>query len=120
MIIGVTLENEKGLDGNVCAHFGQCANFLIAEMDNGKITSSKVVPNNAVHGGGGCLAVDEILKHNITHVISGGMGMGAQQKFADKGIPIHGFIGKVNDALESFTKNMLGGIAPCTDHGDHH
>ena len=118
MKIGITLEDEKGFDGNVCMHFGQCKYFLIADVDGGKVTSSKVVPNNAVHGGGGCVAVDEILKHNITHVISGGMGMGAQQKFFAAKVNIFGCTGKVQDAVDKLLKNELSGISACKDHGD--
>ncbi len=116
MKIGVTLQNSSGLDGAVCPHFGQCSHFLIAEIDNGKISGTKVVSNTAQHGGGGCTAVDEILKYGVTHVISGGMGMGAQQKFKQNGISIFGYNGKVSDAIDSLLKNALGGIDACS-HG---
>ncbi|MFA5367081.1 MAG: NifB/NifX family molybdenum-iron cluster-binding protein, partial [Dehalococcoidia bacterium] len=88
MRVGVVLEDEKGIQGSVCAHFGQCKFFLLADIDKDrkKITGTKIVPNTAAHGGGGCVAVDEILKHKVTHVIAGGMGMGAQQKFANAGV----------------------------------
>ena len=76
------------------------------------------MPNTAVHGGGGCIAVDEILKHKITHVIAGGMGMGAQQKFANAGVQIFGYSGKVQTALDDFMNNTLGGLDACKDHGD--
>jgi predicted Fe-Mo cluster-binding NifX family protein len=117
MRIGVTLEDEKGLEGNVSAHFGQCGYFLIADIDGGHLKSSKVVPNQAQHGGGGCQAVSEILKHKVTHVISGGMGMGAQQKFAQAGVQVFGASGKVKDALESLLKDSLGGLGACREHG---
>ena len=119
MKIGVVLEDAKGMEGNVCAHFGQCQNFFIVDVaDNQQtILSTKIEPNTVQHGGGGCVAVDEILKYGITHVIAGGMGMGAQQKFASRGVKIFGFQGKVKDGIEALLKNALGGIAPCRDHG---
>jgi len=120
MRIGVTLENTEGLQGNICMHFGQCTHFLIADVTDGKIATSKVVPNTAQHGGGGCVAVDEILKHGVTHVISGGMGMGAQQKFAHAGVKIFGCTGSVAIAVEKLLKDTLGGIEACKDHGDCH
>ena len=121
MRIGVVLEDDSGMSGNVCAHFGQCKNFFIVDIapDNQTIQKTAVVPNSVVHGGGGCQAVDEILKHKITHVIAGGMGMGAQQKFAAHGVPIFGFQGNVKDGIEALLKNSLGGIEPCKEHGDH-
>jgi len=119
MKVGVVLEDAKGLDGNVCAHFGQCVNFLIVDIDekNKKILRTNIVPNTAQHGGGGCVAVDVILKQGVTHVVAGGMGGGAQQKFANAGVKIFGFSGRVKDALDNFMKDALGGIDACQHHG---
>lgn len=118
MKIGITLNDEQGMKSEVCAHFGQCSHFLLVEAEDGKVKSSKVVPNTAVHGGGGCVAVTEILKYGITHVIAGGMGMGAQQKFANANVPIFGFSGKAEDAVKALLSSTLaGGIEPCKDHG---
>ncbi|TRZ50012.1 hypothetical protein D4Q80_01050, partial [bacterium] len=74
---------------------------------------------NTVQGGGGGVAVDEILKHKITHVIAGGMGMGAQQKFANAGVEVFGYAGNVQKALDDFMNNTLGGLDACKDHKDH-
>ncbi len=120
MRVGVVLEDERGVDGDVCAHFGQCKFFLLADIDKDKkkITGSRIVPNTAVHGGGGCVAVDEILKYDITHVIAGGMGMGAQAKFSQAGVEVFGYSGNVGKALDDFMNNALGGLDACKDHGD--
>jgi len=118
MKIGITLNDDQGLKSEVCAHFGQCSHFLIVETDGKKITGSKVVPNNAQHGGGGCQAVGEILKYGVTHVIAGGMGMGAQNKFAAANVPIFGCSGKAEDAVKALLESSLGGIDPCAGH-DH-
>ena len=121
MKIGITLNDDQGLKSEVCAHFGQCSHFLIVEAENGKIKSSKVVPNTAVHGGGGCVAVTEILKYGITHVIAGGMGMGAQQKFAAAEIEIFGFAGKAKDGVAKLlAASLRDGIDPCREHGECH
>ena len=119
MRVGVVLEDEKGLEGDVSSHFGQCKYFLIADIDDDKkkIINTNIVPNLAQHGGGGCVAVDEILKHKVTHVIAGGMGMGAQQKFASAGVKVFGCSGKVQTALDNLMKDSLGGLDPCLDHG---
>jgi predicted Fe-Mo cluster-binding NifX family protein len=119
MRVGVVLEQETGLQGDVCAHFGQCKFFLLADIDPDKktIIQTRVVPNHAVHGGGGCLAVSEILQHQITHVIAGGMGAGAQQKFAQAGVQVFGYSGNVQQALDDFMRNNLGGLDACKVHG---
>ncbi|MDD5269854.1 MAG: NifB/NifX family molybdenum-iron cluster-binding protein [Candidatus Omnitrophica bacterium] len=108
------------MNGSVCAHFGQCKYFLLADVDKDgkKVLSSRIVPNTAVHGGGGCLAVDEILKYDVTHIIAGGMGMGAQQKLAKAGVKVFGYSGKVQDAFNDLLGNKLGGLGACKEHGN--
>lgn len=118
MRVGITLENDRGLESDVSHHFGQCKYFLIADVESDKVKETKIVPNTAQHGSGGCVAVDEILKHNVTHVIAGGMGMGAQNKFSQSGIKVFGFSGKAKDAIATFLKNNLGGLDACRQHGE--
>ncbi len=119
MKIGIVLEDERGIHGTVCAHFGQCKFFFLADIDQDKkkIIGTRIVPNTAVHGGGGCVAVDELLQYKVTHVIAGGMGMGAQQKFAQAGVQVFGYSGSVQNALDDFMNNTLGGLEACKDHG---
>lgn len=120
MKIGITLSDTTGMEGEVCAHFGQCSHFLIVETEGNKVKDSKVVANTAVHGGGGCQAVGEIMKYDVTHVIAGGMGMGAQQKFANAGVKIFSFSGKAKDAVaELLNSKLASGIEACKEHGDH-
>jgi len=117
MRIGVTLENNSGMESNVSAHFGQCPFFLTADVEDGKVIGSKVVENTAVHGGGGCAAVDALLEHRITHVIAGGMGMNARNKFNAAGVKVYGYSGKVRDAIEGLLNNGIGGLEDCKEHG---
>jgi predicted Fe-Mo cluster-binding NifX family protein len=118
MRVGVVMDDERGMNGNVSVHFGQCKYFLLADVDeeNKKVTGSQVVPNTVSHGGGGCVAVNELLTHKITHVIAGGMGMGAQSKFANADVKVFGFTSNVRDALDLLVKRSLGGIDPCKEH----
>lgn len=117
MRVGLVILENKGMDSMISAHFGQCENFLIAEIDNAAVTSFNVYQNNIIHGGGGCKTVDEILKYKIDAVIAGGMGGGAQMKFADAGVKVFGFEGAAKAALDNFLKNDLGGLSACKDHG---
>ena len=113
MRIAITTDGDL-----VSAHFGQCPSFTLIDIENKKVIKKEVVPNTAEHGGGGCVAVDEILKHNIDQVIAGGMGMGAKQKFANSNVTIFGFSGKVDDAITAFLENNIGDLGTCQDHGD--
>ncbi|HRZ87411.1 MAG TPA: NifB/NifX family molybdenum-iron cluster-binding protein [bacterium] len=118
MRIGIPIEEYKGLNTDVSAHFGQCRNFLLVDVADNKIKETRIVPNGAAHGGGGCLAVDELLKHDITDVVAGGMGMNAQHKFGRAGVRIFAYQGKVQDAINELLKGSLGGLDACSHHGD--
>jgi predicted Fe-Mo cluster-binding NifX family protein len=119
MRVGIVLADDRGMLGNVCAHFGQSMNFLIIDVaeDNHNIQKIMNIPNTIQHGSGGCLVVDEILKYQITHLIVGGIGMGAKQKFAARGIKIFGFQGTAKDGLDMLLKDSLGDIKPCKEGG---
>ncbi|MFA5144064.1 MAG: NifB/NifX family molybdenum-iron cluster-binding protein [Candidatus Omnitrophota bacterium] len=117
MRLGITLEDQKGLQGNVAEHFGQCKYFFLLDIENNKVKNSRIVENTVVHGGGGCVAVDELLKYKVTHVIAGGMGGGAQQKFANAGVKVFGYSGMVKEAIDDFLTNKLGGLDSCKEHG---
>jgi len=116
MRIGITLDENNGLDSNVSMHFGQCAYFMIVEVENNKIKSYKIIENALAHGGGGCPAVGEMLKYKINYIISGGMGAGAKMKFEAAGVEVFGFNGKAKDAVENLLKNNLKEIENCHDH----
>ncbi|PIV57155.1 hypothetical protein COY52_10425 [Candidatus Desantisbacteria bacterium CG_4_10_14_0_8_um_filter_48_22] len=117
MKVGVTLEDEKGLLGNVAQHFGQCKYFFLANIEDNKIKDSSVVPNTVAHGGGGCVVVGELLKYKVTHIIAGSMGLNAQNKLAQAGVKIFGYSGRVNDAIDELLKGKLGGLEACREHG---
>lgn len=119
MKVGVVLADDKGMESFVCAHFGQCLFFFLIDIDSDtkKVTKTQIVPNPVSHGGGGCVTVDEILKYGITHVIAGGMGMNAQNKFANAGVKVFGYEGKVKEGLAELLNNTIGGLEPCKEHG---
>lgn len=119
MKIGITLQNSSGMESEVCEHLGQCEYFMIAEIKDGKLIESNIYENTAKHGGGGCQSVDELLKHGVSSVISGGMGARAQQKFMEKNVNVFGFSGNVADAIKCFIQNALSDIEPCSHH-EHH
>lgn len=119
MKLGVTIADDKGLESRVSVHFGQCPYFLLVDIEDGKITKITVVKNNVVHGGGGCLAVDEMLKHNVSYVIAGGMGRSAQNKFAAAGIKVYGYDGIAKEAIDDFLKNKIGELESCKEHSSH-
>ena len=117
MKLGITLEDQSGLQGNVAGHFGQCKYFFLLDIENNEVKNSRIVENKVVHGGGGCVTVDELLQYKVTHVIAGGMGAGAQQKFAQAGVKVFGYSGSVKEAITDFLTHKIGGLSACKEHG---
>jgi len=108
MRLGITLEDQSGLQGKVAEHFGQCKYLFLLDIEKGKVKNTRIVENTAVHGGEGCVAVDELLRHKVTHVIVGGMGDGTQAKFTQAGVKVFGYSGRVKDARDNFLANKIG------------
>ena len=113
MKIAVTYEN-----GQIFQHFGPTEQFKIYTVENGKIVSSEVVDTNG--SGHGALA-GFLSEQNITVLICGGIGGGAQMALAEAGIKLYGGVsGSCDAAVEAFLANNLGynPNVKC-DHHDH-
>ncbi|MGC8728952.1 MAG: NifB/NifX family molybdenum-iron cluster-binding protein [Elusimicrobiales bacterium] len=120
MKIGITLDENKGLESKVSMHFGQCGYFMIAEIENGQIKKSEIIENKSAHGGGGCKSVPFLLSYDIKYLISGGMGAGAKTKLENSGIKVFYFDGKANEAIENFINDNLKPMDICKEnHHDH-
>lgn len=116
MKIAVTYEN-----GNVYGHFGHTENFKIYEISNLTVKSSEIVPTNG--SGHGALA-DFLASYGVTDLICGGIGMGAKNALAEKGIRVYGGVtGNTDSAANALLNNSLNFSleATCSNHKhDHH
>ncbi len=105
----VVTATEKGLDGEVAWHFGNATHFIVAELEDGKIKSTKLVENP--HAGQhvpGALP-DFIRGLGAEMVICGGVGPMAIKYFSEYGIRLAtGVEGNARDALEKCAQGSLG------------
>jgi len=108
-IIAIPLEN-----GILCSHFGHCQQFSIIDAEDNSISGETLVTPPPHEPG---LLPAWLAEKGVTDVIAGGMGMGAQQKFAQAGVDVFGYSGNVQKALDDFMNNTLGGLDACKDHG---
>ena len=115
MRIAVPYEN-----GEIFQHFGHTEQFKFYDIEDGKVISSAVVPTNGRgHGAlAGLLAMVE-----VTDVICGGIGAGAQMALAMNGIRLYG--GATGDADKAVEDLLAGKLdynpdVQCTHHGEGH
>jgi len=95
-------------DGNeVSGHFGRCPSFTIVDFEDGKVVKREAIENPGHQPG----LIPEFLKgHGVEYIITGGMGMRAQQFFGEMGIKaIMGITGPVEDVIEKLIAGTLAG-----------
>ncbi len=112
MKIAATYEN-----GQVFGHFGHCRQFLVAEVENGQVTHSEVVP--VLDSGHSALA-DFLRGLGVEKLVCGGIGAGARVALAQAGIEL--FPGVSGDALAAVAQLAAGTLAfdPNTTCDHHH
>ena len=112
MKIAVTYEN-----GQVFGHFGHCRQFLVAEVENGQVIRSEVVP---VLGSGHSALAGFLHGLGAENLICGGIGAGARTALAQAGIEL--YPGVSGDALAAGKQLPAAKLAfePDTTSNPHH
>ena len=126
MRIAVTYDN-----GEIFQHFGHTEQFKIYEVQDGKLVRSQVI--DTLGSGHGALA-GFLRLHEVTVLICGGIGGGAQMALAQAGIKLYGGVqGSADEAVQAFLEGRLSYNPDvmcshhshdeghtCGDHGEGH
>lgn len=116
-LIAVASDDDQGLDGQVCAHFGHCPAFTIVEVVGGKITGAQVVGNPHAQGHAPGTLPEYVQSLGAKVILAGGMGGRAVTFFQQYGIEAcAGYQGAVRQAVEAYLCGDQGGAEPCTGH----
>lgn len=102
-------------DGSsVAAHFGRCEAYTLADVVDGKIQSTQIVPNPGHEPG----RLPRMLASLGVHfILAGGMGMRAETLFLEAGItPISGVQGPVSDVMDDFVAGRLSAGESLCEH----
>lgn len=112
MKIAVTHEN-----GQVFQHFGHSKEFKIYEVEDGSVVRSEVIDSNG--SGHGALA-GLLNDRGIDVLICGGIGGGAQNALAERGIELcAGASGNVDEAVAAYLRGELINTGANCNHHDH-
>ncbi|MCK4679148.1 MAG: ATPase [Bacteroidales bacterium] len=103
------------IDGNLCAHFGHCEKFAVVETEDQKILNLKFF-NPPIHQPGTYPRF--LAELGVSTIISGGMGMKAQDLFAQNNIEVFIGINSENPVklVEQYLANQLESGENLCDH----
>lgn len=119
MNICIPVEDDRGLDSPVCAHFGSAPLFMIVDTET---RSCRALPNtNQHHGHGMCMPLASLDGEKVDALVVGGIGMGALNKLQARGINV--FLSDrptVREAVDAHGEGRLRPVTPetaCAQHG---
>jgi predicted Fe-Mo cluster-binding NifX family protein len=117
--VAVACDSAAGLAGDISGHFGHTPCFVVAEIADGRVTTSRSVPSPG-HGEG-CNMPTFVHSLGASSVIVGGIGGGAVNGLAARGIEvIAGASGNAGDVLKSYAAGtLISGEPGCQGHGGH-
>jgi predicted Fe-Mo cluster-binding NifX family protein len=120
MRIAVSAEESHGLESVVSPHFGRCACYVIADVQDGQVNEVSVVENPYYHQHAPGQVPAFIRNQDVDVMLTGGMGRRAIALFEDYGIEaVTGAQGTVRRALESYLGGQLRGVEPCREDYEH-
>lgn len=100
-------------EGNeVASHFGRCASYTLAEIENGKVLSLTGLPNPGHQPG---FLPGYLAEQGVECIIAGGMGPRAVGLFEERGIDtVVGVRGLVTEIAEQYARGeLVGGLSAC-------
>lgn len=114
-MLKVAVASENKL---VCGHFGHCETFEVFETENGKILTSKSIPNPGHRPG---FLPNFLHELGVNTIISGGMGGGAVDIFNEHNIEvILGAQGGSEEAVKAYLAGALTSTGSiCHEHSHH-
>ncbi len=107
----------KDLESEVDTRFGRCSYFIIVEIEDKKIKSTKAIENIASKqaGGAGITAAQTVANEKTEAIISTNLGPRAFDVFNQLGINIYQAVpGKVKDTVQKFIEGKLTEISTPT------
>ena len=119
MNICIPVNEDRGLQSPVCAHFGSAPVFMIVDTDSG---SCRAIANkNQHHGHGMCAPIAALQGENIDGMVVGGIGMGALNKLNAAKVGVYfseyATIAETVAAFKAGTLQLMQPNMACAGHG---
>jgi predicted Fe-Mo cluster-binding NifX family protein len=117
-LVAIAMEDDRGLDGEVAAHFGRCPFYLLVDVVDASIGASRTVANPYFEAHQPGVIPGFVAGLHADVILAGGMGPRAVALFGSYGIEIAtGAVGQARAVLQAWIDGRLRGIVPCAhDH----
>ena len=119
MNICIPVDDDKGIESKVCAHFGSAPIFLIIDTET---LSSKAVKNaNQHHAHGMCQPLALLSGEALDAIVVGGIGLGALMKLRAANVAVYrADQPTVRGTIEALKSGGLPLVNPETACSHHH
>ncbi len=114
MTLAVPSTGAGGMEVERSGHFGHCDCFTLVEIENGAVTTVRVI-DNPPHVDGGCLQPVQLLaSHGVTALVVAGIGARPLAGFNDAGIAVYfdNQLPIVSDAVAALVAGQMEIIDP--------
>lgn len=122
MNICIPVEEDNGLESQVCAHFGSAPAFMIVDTESGVCRA--IANRNQHHAHGMCMPLAALQGEQIDGMVVGGIGMGALSKLNAASIGVYiSEHSTVAETIAAFKAGALRLVQPhmaCAHHGQGH
>jgi predicted Fe-Mo cluster-binding NifX family protein len=118
MRICIPVNENLGLQSEVCAHFGSAPAFLIVDTDNNDCRI--IVNRNQHHSHGMCTPLASLQGEILDGIVVGGIGMGALNRLMAAGISVfRAEHPTVSTTVEAFKAgSLMRTCDACREHCD--
>ena len=109
VLVAVPSDAPGGLASAPSAHFGHCACYTVAKIENGKIVETTIVQNTGHEEGGCATPVLNLAKQGVSILLCGGMGARPMMAMQQVGMSVYSNAGysSVGDAIDAFIAGKL-------------
>jgi predicted Fe-Mo cluster-binding NifX family protein len=119
--IAISTRDDNGLSSTVSEHFGRCAYFTLAEIEDNEIKSTQVIANPYAHNHVPGQIPAFIKEQGVNVMLTGGMGRRAVSFFEQFSIDVAtGAAGTVHQTIQAYLAGKLRGASPCAESQRHH
>ena len=122
MNICIPVDDDRGLESPLCAHFGSAPAFMIVDTES---QSCRAIPNrDQGHAHGQCMPLAWLQRERIDGAVVGGIGRGALQKLNAANVRVflseHATVAEAIAAWKAGTLKLVQPSMACAHHGHAH